>query len=649
MTAGGYRAAIGALVLLAFLLRTVPLWDRVFQPGFVNFQESDAWYHVRLIRHLTENGLQPLTWDPYALYPGGQAVLVGPLFDWVAALLALGAGLGHPSARLTDMVAALLPAVLGAILVALNAALAQQLAGRAAGLLTGGMTALLPGYFLTVSSLGFTDHHVLESLLSVAILLLLQRGQALGAGAAMAGYALTFTGAAAFLAVLVGWGCCEQLRERGESWRPLAVACAVALPVALVFRHLLWMEYTAAVLAAGVLAPAAVRGVRGRRRLWAPALVCVAVAGVVLLQTNAGEIALRQLTATNPTSRTVGELQSLTHAKGFFSLEGAWEQMAGTLPLALAGLLALGSRHPLVAVWTAAAFVLAALQVRMVYYAAPMAALFGGMAAARFLGKAGPVRWGMAALLILLVALPGMNVALNPADRAGALTPEWLGALEWLREKTPEPFAESNKGYGVAAWWDFGYWITAVAHRIPLTNPAQTNAGVVASFFLAGREEEAFAAVGRDGAPRYVMVDGTLAMSARSTGRGMYLALFPYAEKARERDYVRQVLMKGEDGRWKAAVVFLPAYYQSLAVRLAAFGGQAIEAGRGAHVCLAEDGRRVRAYTLVEAPAGPAPEGCLLVGVEPLTSPVAVEAPRRMRRVYGTTSGVQIFEVLAGF
>lgn len=648
MTAGGYRAAIGALALLAFLMRTVPLWDRVFQPGFVNFQESDAWYHVRLIRHLTENGLQPLRWDPYALYPGGQAVLVGPLFDWIAALLALAAGLGHPSERLTDTVAALLPAVLGAILVALNAALAQQLAGRAAGLLTGGMTALLPGYFLTVSSLGFTDHHVLESLLSVAILLLLQRGQALGAGAAMAAYALTFTGAAAFLAVLVGWACMEQLRVQPASWRPLAVACGVALPVAFLFRNVLWMEYTAAVLAAGVLGPAAVHAVRGRRRLWIPAVALLVVVAVLFAQTKAGGIALRQLTATNPTSTTVGELQSLTHGKGFFSLEGAWRELAGALPLAIAGLLAFGGRYPLVALWAAAAFALAALQVRMVYYAAPMAALFAGLAAARFLGKPGAARWVTVAFLVVAVALPGVNAALQPPERPGALTPEWLASLEWLRENTPEPFGDSPRGYGIAAWWDFGYWITVVAQRIPLTNPAQTNAGRVASFFLATSEEWAFAALGPDGAPRYVVVDATLPMNPRSTGQGMYLALFPYAPEVRQRDYVRQVLLKGEDGTWKAAVVFLPAYYQSLAVRLAAFGGQAIVAGPGAHVCLEEDGRRVRTYTLVQAPAPPAAEGCLLVGVEPLTSPVAVEATGRMRRVRGATNGVQIFEVVGG-
>ena len=646
MTAGLYRAALAALALLAFLLRTVPLWDRVIHPTFVNFQETDAWYHIRLIDHLTANFPFPLTWDNHVLHPGGQAVMVGPLFDFIAATLALIAGLGHPSQRLTHLIAALLPAVLGALLVLANATLARHLAGgRSAALLTAALTALLPGYLLAVTSFGFTDHHALECLLSVVIVLLLQQCRPILTGLALAAYALTFTGAAAFLAVLVAWACWEQ-RNPANPLRPFALSCAIAIPFALLFRHVLWMDYTLVVLIAGILAPAAVNALRPRRKLWLPALGLTILTAILLAQTNPGQIALRQLTATTPTSQTVGELHSLTHAKGFFSLEGAWRELGGVLPLALAGLLAFGAAYPFAALWAAVSFLLGAMQIRMVYYAAPMAALFAGLAAARFLSKPGATRWLTVVFLIATVAFPGVNAALDPPENPGAITPEWLASLDWLRENTPEPFADSPAGYGVVAWWDFGYWITTVAHRIPLTNPAQTNAGRVASFFLSTSEQESLDSLGPDAKPRYVLVDSRLPMNPSSPRLGMYRTLFPYAPQIRQSDYFRRVQIKDNNGTWKPTTLFLPAYYQSLAVRLAAFGGQAIPAGEGAIVCLDEQ-QRVTHYTLVTAPTPPPPPGCLLAGIEPLTSPIPVEAATRFRRVRGTTNAVQIFEVVS--
>jgi dolichyl-diphosphooligosaccharide--protein glycosyltransferase len=643
MTTRAYRITLGALALLAFLLRTVPIWDRVIHPTFINFQETDAWYHVRLIDHLTAHFPFPLTWDHHVLHPGGQAVLVGPLFDFLAATVAWLAGLGSPSTRLTHIIAAIYPAVLGALIVLANAALARHLAGRSAALLTALFTALLPGYLLAVTSLGFTDHHALESLLSVVAVLLLQRDRPMLAGLAMAAYALTFTGAAAFLAVLVGWACLEQMYG-SRPVRPFAVSCAIALPFALLFRHVLWMEYTVAVLVAGVVAPAAVSALRPRRRLWAPAFLLLAVAAILVFQTKAGEIAFRQLTATSPISQTVGELHSLTHSKGFFSLEGAWREAAGVLPLALAGLLAFGTAYPLAGLWTAVSFLLAAMQIRMVYYAAPMAALFAGLAAARFLSTPGVKRWLTIAFLIVAVAIPGVNAALDPPENPGAVTPDWLLSLEWLRENTPEPFAESPEGYGVVAWWDFGYWITTVGHRIPMTNPAQTNAGRVAAFFLATTEDQALEALGPDARARYVMVDSRLPMNPRSPRLGMFPTFFPYAPQIRQSDYLRQVLLKDDSGNWKPMTIFLPAYYESMAVRLAAFGGREIAAGDGAIVCVDSD-RRVTQYRLVSAPAPTPPAGCLLAGLEPLTSPVGVAALTRFRRVQGATNAVQIFEV----
>ena len=85
-------------------------------------------------------------------------------------------------------------------------------------------------------------------------------------------------------------------------------------------------------------------------------------------------------------------------------------------------------------------------------------------------------------VMILLLALP----TVYPADRnwiqstnvpvsiAGASlgfrgeVPDWLEALKWIRENTPEDAI-------FAAWWDYGYWITVMGNRTTLADNATVN------------------------------------------------------------------------------------------------------------------------------------------------------------------------------
>src|SRR5215470_14890808 len=92
----GSRAVTFTLVILvavaAWLLRVVPMFGDVFTNGFVNLQDPDAWYHLRLIENQTHNFPHRLLTDPYAA-DGGALVPLAPLFDFVVSLLAWVAGL----------------------------------------------------------------------------------------------------------------------------------------------------------------------------------------------------------------------------------------------------------------------------------------------------------------------------------------------------------------------------------------------------------------------------------------------------------------------------------------------------------------------------------------------------------------------------
>ena len=48
-------AALAAIVVVAFGVRVLPAWETVFGGESVNFLETDAWYHVRLVEYQVRN------------------------------------------------------------------------------------------------------------------------------------------------------------------------------------------------------------------------------------------------------------------------------------------------------------------------------------------------------------------------------------------------------------------------------------------------------------------------------------------------------------------------------------------------------------------------------------------------------------------
>ena len=110
----------------------------------------------------------------------------------------------------------------------------------------------------------------------------------------------------------------------------------------------------------------------------------------------------------------------------------------------------------------------------------------------------------LAAIVLLgVVVAPGVPM-LRPIRTMGAeLDGNWYDALRWMAINTPQPFQNPDEyyrasrgpaavaDYGVLAWWDYGYWITRVARRVPVTNPRQSGIRDAASFFVTTNEADA--------------------------------------------------------------------------------------------------------------------------------------------------------------
>ncbi len=81
----------------------------------------------------------------------------------------------------------------------------------------------------------------------------------------------------------------------------------------------------------------------------------------------------------------------------------------------------------------------------------------------------------------------------------------WYEALSWLKQNTPDPFNDPEfyykryelpyhypkTAYGIVAWWDYGYHIIRISHRLPVCDPGGGAREVVASFFTAQDEAPA--------------------------------------------------------------------------------------------------------------------------------------------------------------
>jgi len=148
MTKFPWAASVVVLSMAAaFALRVIPTYEKVFAATGVSFQENDAWFHMRTAQNQVAHFPRRSGFDPYAVFPGGQDIPTGPMWDWIIATSAWIAGLGAPSEKLVDQVGAWLPAVFGALFPAITYLLVRSFASVGASMLAAWSVALIPGSF----------------------------------------------------------------------------------------------------------------------------------------------------------------------------------------------------------------------------------------------------------------------------------------------------------------------------------------------------------------------------------------------------------------------------------------------------------------------------------------------------------------------
>ena len=619
---------LAAILLVAAGLRVWAPWDDVLGTGRVNFLETDAWYHVRLVENQVRNFPHRVTLDPYAS-PGGQYVAVAPLLDTVIATAVVITQGRDASVDYIERVAALVPAVVGVLAVAAVWALATIVFDRRAGLIAGLLAAILPGHFLDRTLVGFVDHHALEVLLSVATLAALayaergKRSYAVVAGTLLGLYLLAWASGSYFVAILAIWVVLVALvcmPERAVATaKTAAIAAGVALLMVGIFQdpHLFRYNTQVASLAGFLAAALAVMFFARRFPITIAALAMVTAVLAIGAWMFAPSL-VQQVTVDLNRFRPDPTRMAVLEARPLFLYSGNWDWWqpwiffrsgfyAGAVAVIALALTVWRSRradHLLVVCFTIANFAATVGQNRFGYYLVPATAVVCGWLATRIMDWGGVPHAGnpnppARTLLpfqreLAVIAVAGAIVAPNivPAalttTRVGGMAEYWFNAMQWLRANTPEPFASADyylarydgngppAEYSVMNWWDQGYWIVQTAHRVPVANPTQGGAPVAARFFTETDEAAALAQLTEPRA-RFVLVDWELPFREGSSGSlaGRFQNLADWAAIPTSRYYTLCFSRAADGDPWQVTWIFHEPYYQSMVYRLMVLGGAA--------------------------------------------------------------------------
>ncbi len=213
---------------------------------------------------------------------------------------------------------------------------------------------------------------------------------------------------------------------------------------------------------------------------------------------------------------TIAEVQPFFTMGGQFSLAPAYLNFGTAFFFGFFGFLVLSKLvyeerrdvHVLILLWSLMLFVALCGQNRFAYYFGVVCAVMSGFLLDRLLDrlnfygilerrKVSYTKLSVAVLLIILLFVPTFALAYDQSKYAGGIPKPWWDALVWMRNNTPgkenydryyyelykppedwrKPYPYPFKTYGVMSWWDYGHWIEAIAHRMPIANPFQQGIG----------------------------------------------------------------------------------------------------------------------------------------------------------------------------
>lgn len=142
------------------------------------------------------------------------------------------------------------------------------------------------------------------------------------------------------------------------------------------------------------------------------------------------------------------------------------------------------------------------------------------------------IRLMLVALLVGSLFTAPFNVARPPLIMGGGMYPVatrvWLDALSYINSSLPRDAV-------VVAWWDYGYWITALGNRASVADPSTVNGSrirLLAKAFASPPESfgRYLRGMGIEGAPVYVVVYASVHVVRNGSCAAVFVPVSPDAE-----------------------------------------------------------------------------------------------------------------------
>jgi dolichyl-diphosphooligosaccharide--protein glycosyltransferase len=772
---------LAALCGISLYIRIYLPYDHIFVNDWVWFRETDAYWHIRNIEVLVNNFPHFNSVDPYIFFPGGGGGLIRPFFDWLIAAVILLVSSGTPTLHTIEVVGAYMPAILGTLTLIPVYFIGKELFNRWVGVISAALVAILPGEFLHRSLLGFTDHHVAETLFSTVCVLFLimaiKRARereisfshilsrdwstitkplvyTLLAGVFLGIYLLSWHGGLMFVFIifvyLVIQFIVDHLKHKSGDY-----LCIVGTPLFLIaFLMLLLILGTGRLsiidlvsLPIAIVVPivfsiiSRLMAGRALKPVYYP-LTLVGLAGIGLAAFYAinpslfqSMLSLFSIFTLAGAWLTIMEVQPILFPYGSFTLSMAWANFTTSFFISFISLAMLiyvaikgkSADKTWFLVWSIIMLIAILSQRRFGYYYAINAALLTGYFSWKMLDIAGLSKllakskevvgavkkfkkkekkgrektkpktfmqprgaWVsvivVGIVIFFLVFFPNIGLWREQPTKIGdglyvgytrqlaeasppIMDGGWYTSLLWLKDNSPDPFGDPDfyyelyppsdefeypeTAYGVMSWWDYGYFIMQIAHRIPNANPGQGGAVEAGQFFTAQNESSANELADRLGT-KYVMIDYAMATPAK------FYAMAEWAGRSQDEFY--EVYYVPSEQQW--TYLFYPTYYQSTVVRLYNFDGKAVTPTESIVITYVEkeyggqkykeitSGQSFSSYEDAQAyVASQASGNYTIVGTKPFSSPVPLEELNSYELVYPieattNTTPVKIFKYL---
>jgi dolichyl-diphosphooligosaccharide--protein glycosyltransferase len=751
---------LAALCGISLYIRIALPYHQIFVNDWVWFRETDAYYYMRNIETLVNHFPHLNSFDPYTLYPDGTAGLVRPFFAWLAAGITLLVSWGAPTPHTMEVVAAYMPAILGTLTLIPVYFIGKELFNRWVGVISAALVAILPSEFMNRSLLGFTDHHVAETLFSTVCILFLimaiKRARereisfdhilsrdwstitkplvyTLLAGVFLGIYLLSWQGGLLLVfiifAYLVIQFIIDHLRHKSSDY-----LCVVGTPLFLIaFLMLLpilgkgsmntiYRVSLPVVIVVPIVLSIISRLMAGRalKPVYYP-LTLLGLAGIGLAALHAInpsllQSMLGQFSIFTPagTSLTVMEAHPLTPWIAWYNFTTSF--FISFISFAMLIYVAIKEKcadKTLFLVWSIIMLIAVLGQRRFGYYYAVNAALLTGYFSWKMLDIAGLSKllakskevvravkkfknkekktrekarpktfmqprgaWGrvivVGIVIFFVVFFPNIPIAKAlGSSQNSIMNGGWYSSLLWLKDNSPEPFGDPDfyyelylpsgdfvypeTAYGVMSWWDYGYFIMQISHRIPNSNPSQARAPEAGQFFTAQNESSANELADRLSS-KYVVIDYAMPTTK-------FYAMAEWAGSNVSEFYEYYYLPTEDGGQW--GILYYPAYYNSTVARLYNFDGKAVaptqslvisyeekETGTGEKYKEITSSKSFSTYEDAQAYVAAQTSGNYrIVGTSPFSSPVPLEGLNSYKLVYPAeattnTTTVKIFEYL---